>query len=111
MNYLIRFLLLFMSWQCALAQSSLPLTAGKVFVGSIDIDSRKKIRLPEGRWVVMGLHTNEIPLTGGSKTSQAVNNVSLMNDDENAPFQYLSVRWTEFSGVNWTDQPCETTPQ
>ena len=108
MNSLIRFLLLLMSWQCALAQSSLPLTAGKVFVGSIDIDSRKKIRLPEGRWVVMGLHTNEIPLTGGSKTSQAVNNVSLMNDDENAPFQYLSVRWTESAGVNWTDQPCDS---
>ena len=108
MTFLIRFFLLLMLGQCALAQSSLPLTAGKVLIGRIDIDSRKKIPLPEGRWVVMGLHSNEIPLTGGSKTSQTVNNVSLMNDDENAPFQYLSVRWTAFSDTNWTDQPCDS---
>ena len=88
MNFLIRFLLLLTLGQCAIAQSSLPLNAGKVLVGRIEIDSRKKIPLPEGRWIVMGLHTEQRPLTGGSKNSQDVSYVSLMNDDENSPFQY-----------------------
>jgi hypothetical protein len=71
-------------------------------------DSRKKIPLPEGRWVVMGLHTQQTPLTGGSKASETLNYVSLMNDDENAPFQYLSLSWSLYADVNWTSQPCDT---
>ena len=108
MNFFISFLLLLILGQCALAQSSLQLTAGKVLVGRIDIDSRKKIPLPEGRWVVMGLHTQQTPLTGGSKASETLNYVSLMNDDENAPFQYLSLSWSLYANVNWTSQPCDT---
>ena len=108
MNFLIRFLLLLMLGQCAIAQSSLPLKAGNVLVGRIDIDSRKKIPLPEGRWIVMGLHTEQRPLTGGSKNSQDVSYVSLMNDDENSPFQYLSITWSLYADVNWTSQPCES---
>lgn len=108
MNSLIRFLLLIMLWQCASAQSFLPLTAGKVLVGLIDVDSRKKIPLPEGRWVVMGLHTEQTPLTGGSKASETLNYVSLMNDEENAPFQYLSISWSANANVNWTSQPCDS---
>jgi hypothetical protein len=94
--------------QIAFAQSSLPLNAGKVLVGRIEIDSRKKIPLPEGRWIVMGLHTEKRPLTGGSKNSQDVNYVSLMNDDENSPFQYLAITWSQYANVNWTSQPCES---
>ena len=108
MTFLIRFFILLTLGQCALAQSSLPLTAGKVLVGHINIDSRKKIPLPEGRWVVMGLHTEQRPLTGGNKNSQDVDYVSLMNDDENAPFQYLSVSWTLYADINWTGQPCDS---
>ena len=89
-------------------QSSLPLKAGKVFVDRIDIASNKNIRLPDGRWVVMGLHTRETPLTGGARTSQTVEHVSLMNENENAPLQYLSISWTTFANVNWTAQPCDS---
>jgi hypothetical protein len=92
----------------AFAQSSLPLVAGKVLVDRIDVSSSKKIRLPEGRWVVMGLHTRETPLTGTSRTSQTVQHVSLMNEDEIAPVQYLSISWTMNADVNWTGQPCES---
>jgi hypothetical protein len=89
-------------------QSSLPLKAGQVFVDRIDVASNKKIRLPDGRWVVMGLHTRETPLTGGTRTSQTVEHVSLMNENENAPLQYLSIAWTTFANVNWTAQPCDS---
>lgn len=89
-------------------QSSLPLKAGQVFVDRIDVASNKKIRLPEGRWVVMGLHTREAPLTGGTRKSQTVEHVSLMNENESAPLQYLSIAWTTFANVNWTAQPCDS---
>jgi hypothetical protein len=89
-------------------QSSLPLKAGQVFVDRIDVASNKKIRLPDGRWVVMGLHTRETPLTVGTRTSQTVEHVSLMNENENAPLQYMSISWTTFANVNWTDQPCDS---
>ena len=89
------------------AQSSLPLAAGKVLVDRIDLASNKKIRLPEGRWIVMGLHTREIPLTGGLRTTQTTESVSLMNEDQAAPIQYLSMSWTLYAKVNWTSQPCD----
>jgi hypothetical protein len=84
----------------ALSQSSLPLVAGKVLVNRIDIASSKKISLPEGRWIVMGLHTGNTPLTGGSKNSQNVEHLTLMNEDANAPIQYLALSWTLYADVN-----------
>lgn len=56
----------------------------------------------------MGLHTEQTPLTGGSKASETLNSVSLMNDDENAPFQYISISWSANANVNWTSQPCDS---
>jgi hypothetical protein len=103
-----RFVLLCLMAGSSYGQSALPLKAGKVFVDRIDIASNKKIRLPDGRWVVMGLHTRETPLTGGTRTSQTVEHVSLMNENENAPLQYLSISWTTFANVNWTAQPCDS---
>ena len=92
----------------AFAQSSLPLTAGKVLVNRIDVASSKKIRLPEGRWIVMGLHTGNTPLTGGSKNSQDVEHLTLMNEDANAPIQFLALSWTLYADVNWTSQHCDS---
>lgn len=113
MKSMLKSMLVFVGLICltagsALSQSSLPLVAGKVLVDRIDLASTKKVRLPEGRWVVMGLHSRETPLTGGSRTSQTVQHLSLMNEDEKAPIQYLSMSWTLFADVNWTSQHCDS---
>jgi hypothetical protein len=100
-----RFVLLCLMAGSAYGQSSLPLTAGKVLSDRIDLASNKKIRLPEGRWVVMGLYTNNLPLAGGR--TQSLEHATLMNEDENAPIQYLSMAWTLYANLIGSQQ-CDT---
>ena len=101
----IRFVLLCLMAGSAYGQSSLPLKVGNVLSDSIRLASNKKIRLPEGRWLVMGLYTNNLPLAGGR--TQSVEHASLMNEDENAPIQYLSMSWTLYANLIGSQQ-CDT---
>jgi hypothetical protein len=91
------------------AQTEVEQLAGKVFVNYIDISPSKSIRLPEGRWMVMGEHNRELSISGVNK-KEVVRYISLMNEDEKAPIQYLRFEWSLYSTVNWNSQPCNSHP-
>jgi len=81
---------------------------GSTIEKSIDISVGQKIPLPLGRWQVMALHKSETPLTGGTRSSQDVKHIALLNQSESAPIQFITFNWTESANVNWTSQPCDT---
>ena len=75
---------------------------GSTIEKSIDISLGQKIPLPLGRWQVMALYKSEIPLTGGTRSSQEVKHIALLNQSESAPIQFITFNWTESANVNWT---------